>query len=92
MAKEKSKDLTFYQLSEELKKVSEKLEKLNSPDTEFPLLYSLARSARKIDISVTWSFDEQQADPVHKNYSGEMLIEELNELFELIGNAASEEE
>ncbi len=45
---------------------------------QYPYLRELLFSTEK--ITPTWSFDEQQADPVHSNYTTEAVKKEIEQL------------
>ena len=45
---------------------------------EYPYLKALLNDAR--DVFPTWSFDEQQADPIHNQWDWKRAKEELGEL------------
>ena len=51
-------------------------------DEAFPFTAALLQDAES--VHVTWSFDEQQADPVHHNFTLEKLKNELRQILEII--------
>lgn len=38
--------------------------------------------AEKIDVNITWGFDEQQADPFHNGFRSEEFIRRLKRVIE----------
>ena len=49
-------------------------------DIEF--FKKILKDAEKIDVHITWGFDEQQADPFHKGISSTEFVRRLKRLVE----------
>ena len=53
-------------------------------DLDFPHIQAVLRGAER--LTVNWSFDEQQADPIHQFWTWKKLRTELSNIYHLVKN------